>query len=323
MSDCIHCGTFVGSECDNCIADEIHLKMRNMAENTVIKTETQQRGDRKMNNVFNFIRMPDGQLHLKDFKPREDFEVHCRIRNGEDILKLYLINDLAKQNMIKVECLHIYWLAGARWDRPINNFNESFDLKVFSGLINGLNVPRVYIFDPHSDCALAAIDNSFRMDNKLSEFHRYWPENMLKKVVIPDVGATKSCMKFIKEDSLEHGSHIQFTKERDAKGSMSMNFHFVGMDAHSAHDQDFIVIDDICDGGATFIAIAEKLKPLKPKSLSLMVSHGIFSKGLKDLGSLYNNIYTTNSFKSSVGWAKRYDILTTEGYSKNEYFITD
>jgi ribose-phosphate pyrophosphokinase len=40
--------------------------------------------------------------------------------------------------------------------------------------------------------------------------------------------------------------------------------------------QSVLMVDDICDGGATFISLA-KLMP--DREISLYVSHGIFSKG--------------------------------------------
>jgi len=40
------------------------------------------------------------------------------------------------------------------------------------------------------------------------------------------------------------------------------------------------IVDDICDGGGTFIPLAEKLKEAGAKEVHLYVTHGIFAKGL-------------------------------------------
>jgi ribose-phosphate pyrophosphokinase len=40
-----------------------------------------------------------------------------------------------------------------------------------------------------------------------------------------------------------------------------------------------LIIDDICDGGKTFLELGKKLKELGAKSVLLHVTHGIFSKG--------------------------------------------
>lgn len=59
---------------------------------------------------------------------------------------------------------------------------------------------------------------------------------------------------------------------------------------------DALVIDDICDGGATFEILGKVLKEAKITA-SLYVSHGIFSKGIDNLLEYYDVIYTTDSLK--------------------------
>jgi ribose-phosphate pyrophosphokinase len=44
-----------------------------------------------------------------------------------------------------------------------------------------------------------------------------------------------------------------------------------------------LIVDDICDGGATFVLLAHKLLELGIKEVNLFVTHGIFSKGLRPL----------------------------------------
>jgi len=60
------------------------------------------------------------------------------------------------------------------------------------------------------------------------------------------------------------------------------------------------VIDDICDGGMTFILLAEKLRELFPNaSLELIVSHGIFSGDkLSELFKRYSRVSCTNLYNS-------------------------
>lgn len=63
-----------------------------------------------------------------------------------------------------------------------------------------------------------------------------------------------------------------------------------------------LIVDDICDGGATFIKCAEILKKANPniERLGLRVSHGIFSKGLKPLKDAgYTDIFYTDSLDPS------------------------
>jgi ribose-phosphate pyrophosphokinase len=56
------------------------------------------------------------------------------------------------------------------------------------------------------------------------------------------------------------------------------------------------IVDDICDGGGTFVGLAALLKSRHAGKIVLIVSHGIFSKGF-DLANI-DAIYTTDSFKN-------------------------
>ena len=49
-----------------------------------------------------------------------------------------------------------------------------------------------------------------------------------------------------------------------------------------------LVVDDICDGGGTFLGLAELLPETHKKTL--FVTHGIFSKGKSELQQKYDNI---------------------------------
>jgi ribose-phosphate pyrophosphokinase len=55
-------------------------------------------------------------------------------------------------------------------------------------------------------------------------------------------------------------------------------------------------VDDICDGGGTFLGLAEATG-LPWSRVDLYVSHGVFSKNaLKNLSEKFEYVYTTNSY---------------------------
>lgn len=57
-----------------------------------------------------------------------------------------------------------------------------------------------------------------------------------------------------------------------------------------------LVVDDICDGGATFIILAKSLKEMNSSvSPTLFVTHGLFTRGHKALTNYYTQIITTDS----------------------------
>lgn len=70
------------------------------------------------------------------------------------------------------------------------------------------------------------------------------------------------------------------------------------VDNEELRDQKLLVVDDICDGGYTFIALAQELDLYGPARKELFVSHGIFSKGTGILLQCYDRIRATNCFNS-------------------------
>ncbi len=61
-----------------------------------------------------------------------------------------------------------------------------------------------------------------------------------------------------------------------------------------------VIVDDICDGGRTFIELAKTLKEGGAQRVVLYVTHGIFSKGIYPLEKYIDEVYTTNSFPQKV-----------------------
>lgn len=62
-----------------------------------------------------------------------------------------------------------------------------------------------------------------------------------------------------------------------------------------------MIIDDICDGGATFIDLARQLSKCDPKSITLFVTHGIFRNGTNDLYDAgITRIITTDSLPQTL-----------------------
>lgn len=277
-----------------------------------------------MKNIIKFTTFPDGQIHLKNIDIWKNPIVNCRIRNGDDILKLYLFKNLLSQNGFKIEKLKIYWLASLRWDRPINYPHESYDLRVFSDLINKLEIENVEIFDPHSTCALAAINNSIDMKEQLIKFYKHSPLLAKSIIVIPDEGARKRCDIFLENVSENKSSYIQCFKKRIGD-KVLIDFKLNNITVSEIKNSNLLIVDDICDGGATFIAIAEALKSLSPKKIDLMVSHGVFSKGLEKLHEYFENLYTTDSYSSRQENHKCVNYFNNfkNEENRNEYFIID
>jgi len=70
-----------------------------------------------------------------------------------------------------------------------------------------------------------------------------------------------------------------------------------------------LIVDDICDGGGTFIGLADEILQKNPAiDLALFVSHGIFSRGIDCLLKKFDVIcisdYSIRTSESTKGWKK-------------------
>lgn len=63
-----------------------------------------------------------------------------------------------------------------------------------------------------------------------------------------------------------------------------------------------LIVDDICDGGGTFIGIADSLNRRSVEELYLYVTHGIFSKGMDNLARHFRQVYCSSTW-TSADWS--------------------
>ena len=61
-----------------------------------------------------------------------------------------------------------------------------------------------------------------------------------------------------------------------------------------------MIVDDTCDGGRTFIELAKVLRARNAGKIELYVTHGIFSKGLKELSEHFDCIHSLNVWEDNI-----------------------
>lgn len=191
----------------------------------------------------------------------------------------------------KVDLVYPYF-PYARQDR-IMDPNEPFSLKIFCELLNSRKFNSVTILDPHSDVVGALVDNcrivpQWEVAKKVIPAELFENEDVI--FVSPDAGAYKKISKLISNDK-----RIAIaTKERDSTGAIVKTSVYSRM---IFEEKTCVIVDDICDGGRTFIELAKVLKAERgAHEVILYVTHGIFSQGLDPLRPHIDKIYTTNSF---------------------------
>ncbi|MCL9673385.1 MULTISPECIES: ribose-phosphate diphosphokinase [Enterobacteriaceae] len=247
---------------------------------------------------------PDGAVWLRVMSELPRFAQVMRVRvaamrDMNDFMLLAQLTDAVRHvTDIAVSHLELAWLPWARQDRHMVS-GDSFALKVFANQLNVLNFDKVFLLDPHSDAAAAAINNSVVIAQEeclmKSETLRQAIRAGKLMLVAPDAGALKKIHNVAKASGAR--DYAILTKERDVTTGNLTGFALVSGDVAG---KDVLIVDDLCDAGGTFIGSAQVLRDAGARSVSLYVTHGVFSKGVENL--LHNGIdaiYTTTSFASS------------------------
>lgn len=251
--------------------------------------------------AFTTMVFPDGQPHIKidvaslaRLNRSEPIRIFTRLASANDLLlTLFIKNTLSYQEFEKIE-LHITYLMAARMDR-VMLAGEPFSLKVVAAILNQAGFSKINIFDPHSEVSTALIDRSYTVTNHafVKEcLTDYFTKNSPTEycLVSPDAGALKKIHKLAHALGVENV--VECMKERDLKTGALTKFTTV---TPSLAGLTCFIIDDICDGGGTFVGTAEMLKEKGAAKVILVVSHGIFSKGTKL--QHVDDVYSTDSFR--------------------------
>lgn len=226
--------------------------------------------------------------------------VKARLTSSDDIMALLMLCDaLQREGRFTRHrtILKIPYFPYARQDRVANK-GESLSAAVMAGLINGLGFDEVHILDLHSDITSALIKN-VRVTHAFEPVWNHFENKQIYEggiFVIPDDGAEKKTLAFAKVFGNTR-KPLRATKNRcTVTGKITETVLHDNGEKYEG-PQDFVVVDDICDGGRTFIELAKVIRgKYEVKSLHLHVSHGIFSRGLNVLFDRYSSISTTDSF---------------------------
>lgn len=251
--------------------------------------------------AFKTFTFPDGQPHFILETYEVDFNevtVETAIKSPSDLVLVCLVSSVLRQHGYSQVNLDVRYLLGARMDRAIG-WNEPFTLDVVARIINSCGFSRVRILDAHSEVATRLIRNS---TNLLPRGAVLQAVNALggAQIVIPDKGATDRVMKM-----LPSCLPVQAFKRRDTETGVLSGFGI--LDAYLVKNASVLIVDDICDGGGTFVGEAQVLREAGAKTVNLFVTHGIFSKGLPLKG--IDRIYTTDSFCEGTKEFKNYAIV--------------
>lgn len=251
---------------------------------------------------YEVISFPDGEKHLKINKldRKDTVGIVCRITNSDDLFLLMQLSDILKRQCVVIEKISIPYLMTMRCDR-LFSLEEAFSLKIVADIINSFNAKEVCILEAHSSVTHNLINNSTCYD----EFYTRIPQKGWT-FCFPDKGA--------KDRYYNDGyKPILCEKKRDVETGALSGFKIVELGSYKEGDN-ILVVDDLCDGGGTFVGIAEELRKLNPSKLCLKVSHAVQRKGIEKVSQVYDNVYITNSYRD---WDNLPSNVIMDNYNEN------
>lgn len=236
-------------------------------------------GERKL--TVGHIQAPENILY-------DQLTIKLVYESDQDLIDLLLLSDALKRcpwYNFKSFVLLISYFPYGRQDR-VANAGESHSLKVISGLINSCGFDKVFVIDPHSDVIEALIDNfeAVTMDQIVFAASE-GPFNTADAIVSPDAGAYKKVSKCAQYLDAEV---VRADKIRDTRTGALSGFEVYADDLTG---KSVTILDDICDGGGTFIGLAKKLREKGAERISLYVTHGKFTKGVDILLEVIDEVW--------------------------------
>jgi ribose-phosphate pyrophosphokinase len=247
---------------------------------------------------FKSWKFPAGEVGVKlpQIAEHEKVGIVLTMPTSDEIfIALNMLDALASQGIQRENIdLFIPYFPYGRQDRVCHE-GESFALRVFGHMLKAFpHYNNIYIKDMHSDITQQALMGYGVQVKHMSQSScaKYLPK--FDALIAPDKGAAEKV-----------NTHYQV-----AIGTQVFTLNKVRLDGrviyesypHDTIKGEVCVVDDICDGGATFLPLAEMLDVTQPNmtKLHLYVTHGIFSKGTEELLKLYDTIYVHNNMNPSV-----------------------
>lgn len=248
------------------------------------------------------MQFPDGQqsIEIIDRVNLNNVEIVSRLNSFKDLELIVCATAALKKIVSGHISLYVPYFLGARSDRKFSEGSIHYIKDVISPILNLQNYHSVTVLDPHSDVLEACINNLNKLNNidlvrfALTDIDNRNDAQERICLVSPDAGAYKKIFDVARHFSINN--IITATKVRDLRTGKILRTEIPQLDQHN--DLKYVIVDDICDGGRTFVELAKAIKGSCPTAkVYLIVTHGIFSAGYAQLGELVEQIYTTNSIK--------------------------
>jgi len=263
---------------------------------------------------FDHSKFPDGQQSItitSDISKVVAIKIYSRFTTFMDLELILCVTAALKNLGMKDIFLYLPYFLGGRSDRQFETGSINYIKDIIAPIINAQDYSGVLVLDPHSDVIEACINRFIKIENTL------FVKSALDKIkdglprvqfdptsnrnicfISPDAGALKKIYPLASECGITN--IITASKVRDLTTGQIL-YTDVPLVNINSDPTVFVIVDDICDGGRTFIEVAKAIRknrptPIYQDKIFLVVSHGIFSNGLYELSKWVDGVWSTNSF---------------------------
>lgn len=254
---------------------------------------------------------------LNSIKMGDVVRINTRIKSSDDLMDILLLaNAIQSERPYTNLLLSVPYLPYGRADRRFTA-GDCLGLQMFYDLICEAGYTGVTTLDAHNSNATPnsglVLVNTDPTEYILTAINAFAKQCNMHKVIVlyPDAGAAARYILPAQTGCNTFGIEVKTlncTKKRDPATGAFLGFEVPDLSEFDASP--VLIVDDICDGGGTFLGIAKELDNYPINNLGLYVTHGIFSKGLKELHAHFSKIYTTDSFTNLETFHDRYCSLT-------------
>lgn len=232
------------------------------------------------------------KLPVELFADKPTFKITWFFESEAEVMHLLQLSILLHNNGEVVD-LFIPFFPYARQDKVISN-ETTFAQSTIVNLLEIYFDCGITVFDLHNPtiCSTSHIENI--------EPTKFIVKSLIASqadlICYPDAGAAKRYDNLI--------NFVVAEKTRDQLTGKILG-HQLLESKHSLEGKVVLVVDDLCDGGATFKSVAKMLFEAGAATVDLYVSHGVFSQGIPVIKAAgIRNIYTTNSYIGSSDMSK-------------------
>lgn len=260
--------------------------------------------------LYTKFHFPGGELQVR-FNPDEEwnssnvYTVLWHYENDAELMEVALLTDalleaagvhLKNGDKELTLFLELPYLPYARQDRVCSP-GEALALRSFACLINALCFDLIRCSDPHNEGVFRQLFEYADIVNQAECCLQILTEkDMLVDAVdillFPDEGSYKKINQYY-ELFDEYGMGLaKGSKIRDPLSGTLRGF---DIDVKDFHGANVLIVDDICDGGGTFIGLGEVAKARNCGKLYLYTTHGIYSKGMESLNQMFDGVFCYNN----------------------------